>query len=713
MPEDPFWPLLVFLWLSIGVVAAWQGRGRSLGRPVLFAFAVVSGLTAGAVRTSSVDAPRLAEAMNVTVTGHIAERVRLGSALRLLLKVETADGRSRDEVLFPEYVRVRVPKETDARVGDLVRVRARLFPPSGPVSPGGYDFSFRAYFSQIGATGFSYGAPETIGPGDTPFRVSLAARVQGVRDFLSSRIRNSLAGHPEAELAVALLVGERSGISEEQEDNLRAAGLAHILAISGLHMALFAGGAYSACYLLLALVPSWTLRWPTHKWAALIALSAAFAYLVVSGAAVATQRSFLMIALVFFGVLFGRRGLTLRSVALAGLFLLLLAPERLFFPGFQMSFAAVICLVAVYDVWRRRERLTVGQDAMPGTAGRIGRFLFKWGAGVFVTALVAGLATGIVGAHHFGRIAPFGLLGNLLGMPVFTLLVMPAGALALVLMPFGLAWMPLVAMSYGLSILLDIAEFTAGLGEGAGSVGRLSAFAAFLLLSALFLALLLPGRRRLTAAIPLILGVVLVAVSRPPDILVAASGTLIAARDETGTLRHTGRRDTFASELWLQDEGVSSEAITSRKMKSPQLSCDPKGCVAFGHGGAGRDGSRYTLVIATPKLAGALESDCRFGDIIVSDLIAPEACGAALLLDRKIRKKRGAVAIWLSLERENESTTKGAGPVDRGRSETRPNGVKRPRIEKVVFAIPDPPRPWHRPGDVTRTSLRRQSRAPR
>ncbi|MEO9526895.1 ComEC/Rec2 family competence protein [Roseibium sp.] len=723
LPEEPSPIILAAALGGAGLAALYVAARRSApGWRVLLLLAFFCGVTAGSLRTAAVDAPRISEPMNVSLTGQVLERRAGSSGARLVIAVATVNERPSSGLDFPEKVRVRVPSASAGRVGETIRVRARLFPPMGPVYPGGYDFSFRAYFTGIGATGFSYGPASVTGTDPGSVRMAASARVAQLREGLAGRIRSLLSDRPETALIVALLVGDRSGITEEQEAVLRAAGLAHILAISGLHMALFAGGAYGAVLLLLASVPALTLRWPIHKWAALAALAAAVVYLVLSGAAVATQRSFLMIAIVFLGILVGRRGVTLRSVAIAGLALLLIAPERLFFPGFQMSFAAVICLVAVYDLWRRRDRELTAQAARPEGLKLLMSHLAKWSAGLFITALVAGLATGIIGAHHFGRVAPYGLIGNMLGMPVFSLLVMPMGVLALVLMPFGLAGLPLAVMSFGVSVLLKIAEFTAGLDAGDGVTGRLDGVAALLLLCALFTGLLLPGRTRLCAALPLAAGILIAVGSRPPDIQVAASGGRVAARDDGGLLRFSGRKSAFLTELWFQYEGVPPDAIGSRKMNSEQRRCDPLGCVVHAYSVAGeRAGTKErSVAIALPKTLEASDDDCRYADIIVSDQIVQEGCRARLVLGPEIRTSRGAVSIWLSAaepragmsgqqgkERENgkaEAPTPPL-PVDQNR-----NGLA-PVISRVIYAIPDPPRPWHRQGTVTRAYLHRAVRA--
>ncbi|MEM9635739.1 MAG: ComEC/Rec2 family competence protein, partial [Pseudomonadota bacterium] len=703
LPGEPYWLSLGTVFVVACGLAIRFGVSQSGGKIVLLALALLGGLTIGAVRTAFVDTPKLGEEMNVDLTGYALERRTNASGVRLLLQVASVDGRSQEVLGFPRYVRLRVPAEPHVKVGDKIEVRARLFPPAGPVAPGDYDFSFRAFFLQIGATGFSFGSPVLIENDRTPVSLKLRSALQGLRDSIGARIRQALGDAPETSLAVALLVGDRSGIAEKQEEDLRAAGLAHILAISGLHMALFAGGAYGLALLVFASIPALPLRWPTHKWAAAAALIAAFVYLLLSGASVATQRSFLMIGLVFLGVLVGRRGLTLRSVALAGLFLLLLAPERLFFPGFQMSFAAVICLIAVYEIWRNRDRTfnRAGQIEA-GVMRRTLQLVLRWGAGLLVTAFVAGLATGIIGAYHFGRVAPFGLVGNLLGMPIFSLLIMPFGVLALVLMPLGLASLPLMVMSLGISWLLEVAAFTAQLDADAGVIGKLSAPAAFFLCASLFAVLLLPGRWRLWAIVPMAAGVMFLALQRPPDIQIASSGTRVAARDEEGVLRWAGGRQSFATDIWFAGEGVPGHAIGSRKMKSPQFRCDSNGCVVLAYPAGSFDDliseARVPLKVALPKTAEAFRLDCMYSDIIVSDLIAPKICATVASIAGSVRQERGAISIWLSKEKSDQEARSGQPEI---------GYQSQVKISKLMFAISANPRPWHLPGTFTRENLRR------
>nr|WP_319382299.1 ComEC/Rec2 family competence protein [uncultured Roseibium sp.] len=707
LPAEPSWQVLSGVLSVLTGLAVLENRKKGLAPLVLLALAFLTGGTVASIRTAYVAAPRLAHEMTVTLNGIVVDRIERANGLRLVVGVETVNERSVRDVLFPKRIRVRVPRETAAVTGDTVKMRARLFPPAGPVMPGGYDFSFGAYYSQIGATGFSFGAPAVLDRDAAPLAMRLPAFMQSLRDILAARITADLRNAPEAALAVALLVGDRSAISERDQEDLRAAGLAHVLAISGLHMALFAGGTYAAASFLLSLFPAVSLRLPTHKIAAGCALLAAIFYLLVSGGSIATQRSFLMIALVFVGVLTGRRGLTVRSVALAGLFLLALAPERLFHPGFQMSFAAVICLVAVYEAWREYAAWTrFGNPAQGSLKARLLMSAGKWMLGLFVTALVAGTATGIIAAHHFGRVAPYGLVGNMLGMPVFSLLIMPMGVLAFVLMPFGLAALPLSIMAFGLKVLLKIAAFVAALDGGSGVIARVTATEMLAFSAALFAFLLMRGRMRAYALLPLLLGLCLVRFSPSPDVHIAANGYRIAARDNDGVLKWSGRNETFLIETWYQSEGVAGQAIKSQKMRSPQIRCDTLGCVVEAHAPSG-DGRKLLgpvkpLKIALPRMPEALHHDCRYADLIVSDLVVPGTCPEAIVFGRSLRQSRGAISLWLSPQLQEGHPGRSAANAEAGSE----RADVTTGILRIEFAIAEKPRPWHRRGNVTRASLR-------
>src|SRR6201999_530647 len=213
----------------------------------------------------------------------------------------------------------------------------------------------------------------------------------------------------------------------------------HVLSISGYHMAVVAGVVFFAVRALLALFPALTVGYAIKKWSAVAAFAAAAFYLLLSGAEVATQRSFFMTAVVLIAVMVDRRAITFRTLAVAAMIVLAVAPEALVHPSFQMSFAATLGLVALVQIGM--PRLFAASDSSAATKVAL------WGGREIVTlllaSLVAGFATTPYAAFHFHRIAPYGVLANLAAMPVVSVLVMPAGLLGLLAMPFrfdGVFW---------------------------------------------------------------------------------------------------------------------------------------------------------------------------------------------------------------------------------------------------------------------------------
>ena len=345
----------------------------------------------------------------------------------------------------PARVRLRLSARQGAaaEIGAWVELRAVLRPPSPPVAPGAFDFQRHAYFQRLGGVGFAVTvARRTAPPGEVqasvfaPWRLALA----GLRIEIADRIRAALDG-PAGAVAAALMTGDRRAIPAHVLADMRDSGLAHLLAISGLHVGLVAAILFFGLRAALALVPKVALRYPIKKWAAAAALVGAFGYVLISGASVSTQRAFLMVGVVLLAVMVDRTAISMRLVAWAALIVLAMAPESLLGPSFQMSFAAVVALVAAYEVLRRR---LSAWRAEAGTLRRAGLYL----VGVGITTIVATAATAPFAVYHFNRFAEYGLAANLAAVPLTALWVMPWAMAAFCLMPAGLEAVALTPMGW-------------------------------------------------------------------------------------------------------------------------------------------------------------------------------------------------------------------------------------------------------------------------
>ena len=455
LPHEPKPMLLAVLALGVaGAVSAARRQTGAFAGPALIGLALaLAGFATAQLRTLNVEAPVLPRGSVYTVEGTVRMAEPRSNGQRLLLEDLVVE--RLEQAATPERVRLTI-RTVDPPIlpGQRITVRARLQPPSGPLVPGGFDFASRAFFERLGGVGFAYGAPEVIG-GEAAFG---ARPVAQLRYTVAARAE-AVIGGAEGAVGGALLTGLRASIPDKVWRDMQIAGLAHLLAISGLHMTLVAGTVFLGCRFLLSLWPALALRVVPKKPAAVVALLAALFYLILAGATVPTQRAFMMASVALLAVLLDRNPLSLRLLAYAALAVLVIAPESLLGPSFQMSFAAVIGLIAFYEHRRLTQRRAAPDDE-PAAARNV---ILVYFLGVMLTTLIASVATTPFAAFHFQRIATFGIVANLVAVPLTAFWIMPAGLFAMLLMPFGLDAPFLVLMGYGIGIVLDAADLMARL----------------------------------------------------------------------------------------------------------------------------------------------------------------------------------------------------------------------------------------------------------
>jgi competence protein ComEC len=551
---------------------------------------------------------------------------RLTIRVTALEKHETQD--------TPAHVRVRTLVENSQLApGDAVRIKVTLNPPPGPSLPGDYDFARAAWFAGLGAVGYATQPVEILaGAEEAPLSLRVTAAIARVRQAIGRRVVEALPGQTGA-IANALITGERGGIAEATNQAFRDSGLFHILSISGLHMVIMAGAVFLAIRVILAAVPSIALRFPVKKWAAAGAMLGALGYLLISGAAFATVRSYIMISIMFLAVLLDRPALALRSVALAALAILLVWPESLFDPGFQMSFAAVVALVSVYEWLRRRDEAREGWMRR-GTLARMGLFF----GGIVTSTLVASLSVAPFGVYHFHNTQQFAILANLLAIPICNLLVMPAALAALVAMPLGLEAAPLWAMGLGIEAMARCAYVVAGL---PGAVGRVPAVptAAFVLVVAGGLWCALWGTRwRLVGIVPIALGLMPAPLGPRFDMLVGRGAGVVAVRGADGRLSAlAGRGANFELARWLEHDGDGR--APAEVGKATAFRCDRQGCTASVKG----------LRVAVANTPAALRDDCAGAAVLVLKFAKPRGCNpAGGIIDIHDLAARGAHALTIT-----------------------------------------------------------------
>ncbi len=639
--EPPLW--LGTAGLAVIGAAGLLSRRRQAALLLCVALAAVFlGVTAAQLRTWSVAAPTLAKRFGpALIEGQVLTAEPRGAGggpgARVVLRPQRLPGLEPAQV--PAKVRVRLTRRDplSPAPGDWIRVRAALRAPPSPAAPGAFDFARRAYFQRLGGVGYAVGhaealpAPEGAESGTSGWRLWWSS----LRYALAARI---LAALPDqtGPVAAALMTGERGAIPEPVNQAMRDSGLAHLLAISGLHIGLVAGILFFGLRGAMALVPALALNHPIKKWAAVLAGLGAFVYLFLAGATVPTQRAFLMLAVVLLAVVLDRSAISLRLVAWAAAVVLLIAPESLLSASFQMSFAAVTALVAAYEALRERNTRRPRGDRNPA----VGLGLYV--AGVALTSVIAIAATAPFAVYHFNRLALFGLAANLVAVPLTAFWIMPWAVAAFLLMPFGQEGWALAPMGWGIDLLLGTAERVAAW-PGATTPVRAMPTAGLVLvvLGGLWLCL---WRRswRLLGLAAVLAGLASLPLNPPPDVLASDDGRLLAVRDADGGLwLSSRRRGRFNAETWLRRAGEAEAQPWPRSGAAAEgaLACDSLGCIYRKNG----------WMVALVKDGRALDEDCRLADVVISLVSLPDRLcrEPAAVIDRYDLWRDGGHAVWL------------------------------------------------------------------
>lgn len=586
--------------------------------------ATFAGFAAAAWRTASIAAPALARIHVGKLTGFVESLEQREKGVRIVVLVTGMPGI--EPTQRPQRVRVTTPVTT-LKPGDHIIATARLLPPPGPARPGGYDFARDAFFRGIGAVGSIAGKVElSLPPVPMPPALDRAVTIDQARNALTERIA-AIGGGQAGAMAAALVTGKRGLISEASNDDLRAAGIYHIVSISGLHMVLAAGTIFWLVRALLALSQRAALHWPVKKLAALTAMLGATAYCVFSGAEVATVRSLIMTLVMLGAILVDRPALSMRNLALAAIIVLIREPEALLGPSFQMSFGAVAALIAFAERWQERP-----PDAAAAAWPWPLRPLWLSAVGILVTTMVATAATAPFGVYHFQTFNPFGLLGNALALPFVSLIVMPAAVFGVLTYPFGLDWPAWALMGWASGLVLQLAHWVAGIERSTIVLPAFGAVALVCFSLALLWLTLWTTKLRFLAALPLMGGLALASAPPRPDILIERDGSGVLVRGPEGRMILAGKPSRFVLTQWLHADGDARPPDEAALRDG--AACDARGCVIRLQDGRSVAYTRDRI---------ALVEDCQRADLVVTPLYWSAPC-AARLIDRSALARDGATA---------------------------------------------------------------------
>jgi len=653
-------PVALGLVTTLCLVAfhVWAGQGWGRKTRLLLIFLVL-GLLIAQLRAADVAAPVLDGRMGpVTVEGRVLRWEEEGKGQGRLTLSDLGIERLSSE-MTPERIRIVLRTGGDRfDPGDRVRLPAILDAPPQPVFPGDYDYARSLYFERIGALGFAVGPLEVIrkSPSDKGWQT----RIETFRTRLSARIRTVLPGESGA-VADALITGSRQALSDDVTEAMRGSGLAHLLAISGLHLGIVTGLVFFVLRGLLALVPRIALNYPIKKWAAAAAIPIAAFYLLMSGSGIPTTRAFIMVSLVMCAIMLDRNPISLRLVAVAAVLILLMTPEALLSASFQMSFAAVTGLVAAfaavteYKAVRARRRLA-GTD--PDRRRGLGHRLAIYFLAIAGTTIVAEIVLMPPTLYHFNRTALYGLAGNLLAMPLVGFWIMPAAVVAMLLMPLGLEEVPLTLMGHGIDQMLMVARSLSTAPGAEFLVPAFSTGAYACIMIGLIAICLFKGWLRILG-VPLILAGTVFAVWTPrPDILIGGDAKVMAVKAPDGRYwfspglagRHARRVAADWNGQWEQPRW---EWRTGQYKEAgpPWLSCDVRGCLYRPNGAGG-------MIVALVHDPLAAREDCGQARVVLSfENLGPHCTAPDLLLHWPDIRKNGGHAIYLNSNGEIDTAT--------------------------------------------------------
>jgi competence protein ComEC len=660
-------------WFALPTRTDWQALLLFCGAIAILGFAVVPGRTGRALgwlglalalgcalvwaRSALVASPRLERPVVAEFEASV-ERVEVQSAKQALRLTLSPYDRA-----LPPRVRVSIPQDQASpglAEGARVAVRARLAPPPPMALPGTYDFSRQAWFAGIGAVGKSIGPVRTVAPGRP-------AGAEWARERLRSHIAERLPGSAGG-IAIALVTGDQNGVGEEDAEAMRRSGLAHLLSVSGLHIAAVVGFAMVLTLRLLALIPALALRFNLILVAAAAGAAAGIGYTILTGMQVPTVRSCVAALLILAGIALGRDALSMRLVAVGALIVLLFRPEAAAGASFQMSFAAATAIVALHSAkWARRWFSRREEDVVR----RLARGILV----LAVTGLAVEFALIPIALFHFHRAGLYGVAANIVAIPLTTFVVMPLEALALILDSIGAGGPLWWLADCSIGFLLWIAHVVAAAKGAVAALPSMPVWAfAAMVAGGLWICIWEHPARRYGLVL-VALGAIGAALTPRPDLLVTGDGRHLAVVGQDGRpalLRP--RTGDYVRDTLSEAAGFDGEPALLDEQSFGN--CSKDACIAI----IERDGRRWQLLATRSRNFldwRSFMAACASSDLVVSDRRLPDACTPRWLkLDRPALERSGGLTIRIGSKPVVQSVAERVGDHPWGWAE-RPSARRR------------------------------------
>lgn len=494
---------------------------------------VVTGITAGAARVYLLDTPRLQDTIKeVWITGKIDEISLKEKDTKLLL------GELQNKLPI-NRARISIKGDyTHFKIGDIISLRATLMPPPGPAIPSGFDYRLFSYFKGIGAIGYATTKPKIIRKNDAN---SFSQFIENSRLDIAKRIREVLKGS-SAEIAVGMLVGDAGGINETDSETIRKSGIAHIIAISGMHIVIVVGIIFFTARFCLTKISWLTMRMDVKKIAALVAIIFSYFYLLIAGSPVSAQRAFMMSSFVLFGLVIDREITPIRSISVAAFIILLLMPESLISASLQMSFAACYSLIAFYNFLKHRKL----------SRYKIIDYAFK----ITLSTVVAGSATAPFVIYHFYQYSTYSVLTNIIAIPLSDFIIMPLLMAGLVTIPLKLDYLFFKLAGYSIDIMLHYARFVANLPFSSFYIPPLSKLALVIYGTSGYLLCTARIKYKIIPWVTMALSIGTLILFTKPDILISENAKIFAVNREESYFISSKIPARFIRHIWADYLGI-------------------------------------------------------------------------------------------------------------------------------------------------------------
>jgi competence protein ComEC len=616
--EPPLWVGFVLLVPLLPLVVFWRHPAARLVLALLL-FAGI-GFARAEWRTAREPPLTTIPYGAIAIAGRLTAIDLLPSGRRLTIDQASLNDAS---VARAIHIKLRADDVTQLTPGAEIAVRALLFKPQRPAYRSAWDSGRDAFFSGLGASGFALGDVTVTAP---PKNDSFAVWLRGLRETIATNIMRVLPVNTGG-VAVTLLTGFQEEMPIAERQSFIAAGLAHLLAVAGLHVGIVMGLFFAASRYLITRNEIAALRLPAKALAAIIALCAGAAYAALTGAHLPILRSLAMAGLVTLAVLAKRQAVSLRGLALAAIGILLVTPEAILGVSFQMSFSAVLALIAGHAAMRHWFLHRPGMSTPQ-------HWVLNHVSALFLTSLLAGAASMPFAVFQFQQIQPYWILANLVAVPLTALWVLPLGLLALALMPFGAAFLALVPMGWGIGIIVWLAGIISAWPGAMLQIKPMSGLAILLIAAGLAWLCLWRSTPRLMGIAAMIAGLGIYMAYRPPDVLISSDAKLIAVASPSGVILFRQKKATgFVVSQW--------QAVWNGVPFTPAatLQCGAVFC---------RPPSRFNNVIIAPAPP---YPTCPDAVLVISPQPLHGVCkgGGRVVVDRFTVWQDGAISAWVTL----------------------------------------------------------------